>query len=96
MTNEEKILEMLVVMQKDITGIKEDISNLKEDTFSLKEGQQNIEEQISKLTENQVKDAFSIMELTYKAIQRLDGKLDLFNNRLFNQEADIQQLKRIK
>ncbi|MGF0006487.1 hypothetical protein [Lawsonibacter hominis] len=30
MTNEEKILEMLATMQKDITTIKEDVAELKE------------------------------------------------------------------
>ena len=37
MTNEEKILEMLAAMQKDIVAIKEDVTEVKTDVAELKE-----------------------------------------------------------
>lgn len=38
MTNEEKILEMLSAMQKDITAIKEDVEELKEGQEETRSG----------------------------------------------------------
>ena len=37
MTNEEKILELLMTLQKDITEVKEDIAELKEGQAEVKE-----------------------------------------------------------
>ena len=38
MTNEEKILELLMTLQKDITEVKEDIAELKEGQAELRSG----------------------------------------------------------
>ncbi len=46
MTNEEKILELLMTLQKDITEVKEDIAE-------LKEGQAEVKEDIAELKEGQ-------------------------------------------
>lgn len=37
MSNEEKILELLSAMQKDLAGVKEDLAGVKEDLAELKE-----------------------------------------------------------
>ena len=37
MTNEEKILEILSVMQSDLSALKEDVAGLKEDVATIKE-----------------------------------------------------------
>ena len=38
MTNEEKILELLMTLQKDMTEVKEDIAELKEGQVELRSG----------------------------------------------------------
>ena len=38
MTNEEKILELLTTLQKDMTEVKEDIAELKEGQVELRSG----------------------------------------------------------
>lgn len=51
MTNEEKILEMLASMQKDISSIKEDVTELKEDVAELKEYATETREGVNKVAE---------------------------------------------
>lgn len=47
MTNEEKILELLTLMQQDISVLKGDVSGLKSDVSSLKDGQAKLEADVS-------------------------------------------------
>lgn len=60
MTNEEKILELLMGMQKnfvelklDVMGLKQDVTGLKEDVSGLKVGQQRLEAKVDELNKNQ-------------------------------------------
>ena len=51
MTNEEKILEILSIMQGDIDGIKGDIAKLQEDVAEIKETQAEHTEALNTLIE---------------------------------------------
>lgn len=84
MTNEEKILELLMRMQKDIVELKQGQERL-EVKVNL------IDTKIDKVSDTQVVDIYTLTQMT-----KVDGKMDVLNKRLFDQEAEIQVLKRVK
>lgn len=96
MTNEEKILELLMGMQKDIVGLKQGQQRLESRQESLEKGQQRIEAKVDKLATTQSQDIFNVMQLTYHKVDQIHSKFDLLNKRLFDQEAELQTLKRVK
>ena len=49
-TNEEKILQLLEVMQADISGLKTDVAQLKTDVEELKASQEEMKETLSEHT----------------------------------------------
>lgn len=103
MTNEDKILELLLGMQKDIVGLKQDVGGLKQDMGGLKQGQERLETKtdaidakMDKLADIQVADIYRLTKLTYDKTTKLDSKLIVLNKRLFEQEAEIEWLKLAK
>lgn len=103
MTNEDKILELLLGMQKDIVGLKQDVGGLKQDMGGLKQGQERLETKtdaidakMDKLADIQVADIYTLTKLTYDKTTKLDSKLIVLNKRLFEQEAEIEWLKLAK
>lgn len=110
MNNEEKILELLMGMQKDIVGLKQGQQRLesRQESLeigqqrlesrqeSLEKGQQRIEAKVDKLATTQSQDIFNVMQLTYHKVDQIHSKFDLLNKRLFDQEAELQTLKRVK
>ena len=51
MSNEEKILELLSAMQKDLAGVKEDLADVKEDLAGVKEDLAGVKEDLAELKE---------------------------------------------
>ena len=49
MTNDEKILEILMQMQSDVSGLKTDVTALKSDVADLKAGQVKLEQDVAGL-----------------------------------------------
>lgn len=83
MNNAEKILALLMDMQRDIVGLKQGQQN-------LEAGQQRIEAKVDKLAATQSQDIFNVMQLTYHKVNAIHSKFDLLNKRLFDQEAELQ------
>lgn len=124
MTNEDKILELLMGMQKDIVGLKKGQEilvagqerlearqeRLEARQERLEAGQENIvarldclevkvtsvDAMVETLAQTQVADIYALTKMTYDKMTKLDSKLGVLNNRLFDQEAEIQNLKLVK
>lgn len=108
MTNEEKILETLIAMQKDIAGIKEGISNLKEGQHCLKEQLDENTQIIKAIRHNQeltnaklegleltTAKAESVEELR-KDINSMQDDLSFLIKRTVTNSDDIRKLKAVK
>lgn len=79
---EDKILELLMGIQITITELRQKV-----DAIDIK---------LDKLADTQVADIYTLTKMTHDKTTRLDSKLGILNNRLFEQEADIQSLKLVK
>lgn len=97
MTNEDKILAALTGIQKDLAGLKQGQEELKEGQQRVEDRLQRLETKVDKLATDQVQDVYSILQMTYDKIDRLDSKFNVLNTRLYEQEATADTLlKRIK
>lgn len=56
----------------------------------------SVEMKLDKISETPVDDTYTLMKLIYGKVEKLDGKFEVLNKRLFDQEAEIQVLKRVK
>lgn len=74
MTNEDKILELLLGMQKDIVGLKQDVGGLKQDMGGLKQDLSDLKQDVSGLKQGQ---------------ERLETKTDAIDAKM-DKLADIQ------
>jgi uncharacterized protein (DUF885 family) len=79
------------------------LKQILEKLVHLEQGQQELKVDITKIDNNLEKltlftqqDVAALLELVDKKIDRQEGKFDVLNSRLFNQEAEIQGLKRAK
>jgi len=79
--NEDKILELLTLMQQDISEVKQDVSGLKSGQIKLEQGQTKLEQgqtetrkDITKLHEGQVRLEKGQRELA-NSIENVDYKL---------------------
>jgi len=72
--NEDKILELLTLMQQDISEVKQDISGLKSGQAKLEQGQTETRKDIAKLHEGQVRLEKGQRELA-NSIENVDYKL---------------------
>ena len=68
----------------------------KDDIIRLDTKIDKIDEKIERIGNEQQKDVLKLLELNSKKIDRLDAKFDILNHRVFEQEADIQLLKKAK
>lgn len=104
MTNEDKILEVITGIQKNLADIKQGQTEMRGDISNLKEGQQRVEDslqrletKVDKLATDQVQDIYTVLQMTYDKIERLDSKFNVLNSRMYEQEATADTLlKRIK
>ncbi|QEK12624.1 hypothetical protein FQB35_09955 [Crassaminicella thermophila] len=101
MSNEEKILNLLEQMQKDISTLKEgqthtnqrldniesEIKNLRTDVTSLKQGQQEIKDHLIELD---TKNANRHLEI----IDKLSDDIAFIKHKEFKNEEDIFKLKK--
>ena len=97
MNNEDKILELLTLMQQDISEVKQDISGLKsgqtamqQDISGLKSGQTKLEQGQAKLHEGQVRLEKGQRELA-NSIETVDYKLEALWKDVNNMEGNVRK-----
>ncbi|MCE5285811.1 MAG: hypothetical protein LLG02_08195 [Pelosinus sp.] len=94
MTNEEfqkLVLEQFTELKKEIAVIKSDMASKtqqNETTDIVKAIQHNTEVIGAKV------DGLTVTTASKEAVADLDAKFDVLNKRLFQQEADLQRLKK--
>jgi hypothetical protein len=108
MTNEEFqkiVLDQFAELTSEVSGLKNDISSLKSEVSAIKsdmgtKDQQDETLQIVKAIQhnsemlNAKVDGLTVTTASKEAVADLDAKFDVLNKRLFQQEADLQRLKR--
>ncbi len=88
---DQKITDEIADVKDNIVGLKDDISNVKDDISKLP-----TREDLNQVIREQQKDVLSILSLVNIKIERVETKIDILQTRCFEQETDIQLLKKVK
>lgn len=107
MENNELLQAIRVMIQEEVKPIKTDIAELKSKFSAVEQDmasatQQNENTRLMKAIQHNTEvlnaklDGLTITTASKDAIAKLDSKFDVLNTRLFQQEAEINQLKAVK
>lgn len=104
MTNEEKILSMLDLIASEVKGLKEtsatkdDIQEVKDELRGFKEQTNHrfdqIDDRFNKLEADNNAAYEEIIAKIDKQSESFEGKIDVLNDRLFRQEAQVKILRK--
>lgn len=70
MNNEDKIIEMLQLVQKDISGIKLDVTNIKDELIEVKLDVANIKDELNEVKHDVTKVQMHLENITEYSIRQ--------------------------
>ena len=88
---EEKILEILMIMEKDLKEVKTDIQEVKTDIQEVKTDIKEVKETVNRIENTQNEDVIAILKVNKK---RTDFEVDYLNNRMTEMGKRIYTLEK--
>ncbi|WP_425059313.1 hypothetical protein SCACP_39960 [Sporomusa carbonis] len=82
------------VLKQDVSVLKQDVSVLKQDVSVLKQDVSVLDSKLDRLALETQEDVKAMLQHIDKKTDLLEDKFDALNDRLFNQETQLQRLKK--